>query len=165
MEISEGLNQPIINIYGTKIEIGMSIKKIVSWSFVAIGCAIIIVYLLKLENAFSEIKSSDQVRLSLRNYHISIWIGWVIVTSSATYYQWTQKKYIIFVLDYLLVILAFIFFRHYLSLGEEEQFWSLGSSFKTGANFTSMRNALVMIFMTAFVQAAIKLFSSKWHRK
>jgi hypothetical protein len=143
----------------------MSIKKIVSWCFVAIGFVILIFFLLKLENAFSEITFADQVRLALRNYHISIWIAWVIVTSSATYYQWTQKKYIIFVLDYLLIILAFIFFRNYLSLGEEEGFWSLGSSFKTGANFTSMRNALVMIFMTAFVQAAIKFFSSKWHRK
>jgi hypothetical protein len=56
-------------------------------------------------------------------------------------------------------------FRHYLSLGEEEEFWSLGSSFKTGANFTSICNALVLIFMTVFVQAAIKFFSSKWHLK
>jgi hypothetical protein len=68
-------------------------------------------------------------------------------------------------LDYLFAILAVIFFRHYLSLGEEEEFWSLGSAFKTGANFTSICNALVLIFMTVFVQAAIKFFSSKWHLK
>jgi hypothetical protein len=39
----------------------MSIKKIVSWCFVAIGFVILIFFLLKLDNAFSETKSPDQV--------------------------------------------------------------------------------------------------------
>jgi hypothetical protein len=100
----------------------MSIKKIVSWCFVAIGFVILIFFLLKLDNAFSETKSPDQVRLALRNYHISIWIAWAIVTSSATYYQWTQKNYIIFILDYLFAILAVIFLDNTSALAKKRSF-------------------------------------------
>ncbi|WP_127844343.1 hypothetical protein [Psychroflexus aestuariivivens] len=143
----------------------MSAKKLISWSVAGVGLVLILYFLISLENAFSEIKSSEDVQNALRNYHISIWCGWVIITSSATYFQWTQKKYSIFVFDYLIIILAFIFFRHYLNLGEEEDLWSFGDSFKMSSNYMSMQKALLMIFMTAFVQAAIWLFSSKWHRR
>ena len=143
----------------------MKLKNIIPWTVAGFGLGVMLFYLFKVENAFSEMKSPEEVRFAIRNYHISIWCGWVLMTSSATYYQWTKKKYALFALDYLIVILAFIFLRHYLNLGEERDLWSFGDTFKMSVNYMSMRNALLMIFMTAFVQAAIWLFSSKWHRK
>ena len=87
----------------------MKTKTLIPWAAVGLGLGVIILYLIKVEQAFSELKSAEDVRLSVRNFQISIWCAWVLITSSATYYQWTQKKYILFVLDYLIVIVAFIF--------------------------------------------------------
>lgn len=143
----------------------MKLKTLIPWVTVGLGLGVIILYLIKVEQAFSELKSAEDVRLSVRNFQISIWCAWVLITSSATYYQWTQKKYILFVLDYLIVIIAFIFLRHYLNFGEEEGLWKLGGSIIKGTNYLTMRNTLLICFMTAFVQAALWLFSSKWHRK
>lgn len=143
----------------------MKTKTLIPWAIVGLGLGVIILYLLKVEHAFSELKSAEDVRLSVRNFQISIWCAWVLITSSATYYQWAQKKYILFVLDYLIVIIAFVFLRHYLNLGEEKGLWSFGDRFIMGSNYITLRNALLICFMTAFVQAAIWLFSSKWHRK
>lgn len=143
----------------------MKTKTLIPWAAVGLGLDVIILYLIKVEQAFSELKSAEEVRLSVRNFQISIWCAWVLMTSSATYYQWTKKKYSLFVLDYIIVIVAFIFLRHYLNLGEEKNLWSFGDTFMKGSNYITLRNALLICFMTAFVQAAIWLFSSKWHRK
>lgn len=143
----------------------MKTKTLIPWAAVGLGLGVIILYLIKVEQTFSELKSTEDVRLTIRNFQISIWCAWVLITSSATYYQWTQKKYILFVLDYLIVIVAFIFLRHYLYTGEAEGLWKLADSVIKGTDYLTIRNTLVICFMTAFVQAAIWLFSSKWHRK
>lgn len=143
----------------------MPSKQLIPWIISGLGLGIIVLFLIKLDYSFSEIQSAEDLRLSVRNFQISIWCGWVLMTSAATYYQWTQKEYTLFIVDYLTVLISFVFLRYYLGLGEEKNLWTLGDTFKTGANYMTMRNALLMFFMTAFVQAAIWLFSSKWHRK
>ncbi|NEV94719.1 hypothetical protein G3567_11245 [Psychroflexus sp. YR1-1] len=116
----------------------MKMKRGIPWIVTGLGLFIIILYLINVERAFSELKSAENVRLSVRNFQISIWCAWVLITSSATYYQWTLKKYTLLVLDYLIVIIAFIFLRHYLNLGEAKNLWSFGGAFIMGSNYMTI---------------------------
>lgn len=51
----------------------MKTKTLIPWAAVGLGLGVIILYLIKVEQTFSELKSTEDVRLTIRNFQISIW--------------------------------------------------------------------------------------------
>ncbi|MBZ9652459.1 hypothetical protein [Psychroflexus montanilacus] len=143
----------------------MTHKTALSWIITGIGMAIIVIFFCIVDSSFSDQMTKDEIKISIQNYQISIWIGWIIMTVSAIYRQWKSKNYVLFLIDYVIVITAFIGLGYFLGKGQELGLWTFSNSFTQGIEFNVIRNIFLICFMTGFIQAAIWLFSSKWHRK
>ncbi|MBZ9631290.1 hypothetical protein LB465_10915 [Salegentibacter sp. LM13S] len=143
----------------------MTFKNVISWSIAGLGFCLIAFFLFKLEQAFSEIETAQVVQQAIQNFQISIWIGWILITGPAIYLRWKYGNQLLFIINYLTVITAFIFLGFYVNRGAELELWSLGDSFRENVIFMVIMNILLICGMTAFVQAAIWWFSKKWHRR
>lgn len=143
----------------------MTFEKGINWGFAVLGICVIVFFLFRVEQALSATTTAETVQKAIRNFQISIWIGWLLITVPAIYFRWKYAKHILFIIDYLIVITAFILLGVYINRGAELELWSLADSFKGNITFMILRNILLICGMTAFVHAAIWWFSKRWHRK
>ncbi|MBZ9730631.1 hypothetical protein LB467_13125 [Salegentibacter sp. JZCK2] len=147
-----------------KFEFYMSYKNVISWGIAVLGFSLIVFFFFKVEQAFSDTKTVDDVQQAIENFQISIWCGWVLLTGSAIYLRWKNGKHTLFIMVYLIAITAFVILGLYVNQGAELELWSLGSSFRENVTFMVIINILLICGMTALIQGAIWWFSKKWHR-
>ncbi|PKD20370.1 hypothetical protein APR41_13910 [Salegentibacter salinarum] len=143
----------------------MAFYKVINWAFAVLGFCVMALFLFKLEQAFSATPTAEAAQQALQNFQISIWCGWLLITGPAIYFRWKAGNHILFIIDYLIAVTAFIIFGVYVNRGAELELWSLGDSFRGNVTFLVIRNILLICGMTAFIHAAIWWFSKRWHRR
>lgn len=143
----------------------MSLKNLFSWIIAGLGFALILFYLFNLQKAFSSVLEPGKTYQAIKNYQISIWCGWLLITSSAIYNRWKKNNHILFAIDYFIMVTAFIFLGYYLNLGVEIELWGVGDFVEQRIIFIILKNILLICLMTAFIHIAIWWFSKRWHRK
>lgn len=142
----------------------MAFDKVINWGLAFFGFCIMAFLLFKLEQVFSASPTAEASKQAIQNFQISIWCGWLLITGPAIYFRWKYANHILFILDYLIAISAFIILGVYVNKGTELELWSLGETFRGNISFMVMRNILLICGMTAFIHAAIWWFSKRWHR-
>tara|TARA_R100000789_G_C2945986_1_gene133577 strand:- start:127 stop:501 length:375 start_codon:yes stop_codon:yes gene_type:complete len=90
------------------------------------------------------------------NYQISIWISWILMIAIATVYKWRSKKNMFFYWIYAVLVIGFAILGFYL----EDQ----NVNYRM-ANFVAIKNFLMAMGFTLFIQVSIWWFSRKWHRE
>lgn len=122
--------------------------------------------LFALEQTTGTESQMDQVRVSLRNYQVSIWISWVILAIISIYYKWTRKSNFFFSVTYGFLLLAFILFGYYTQ--RMVSLFNIPSSFDdnhTLGIFAAVQNIFVAAILTGFLQAGVWWFTRRWHRR
>ncbi|PRX48847.1 hypothetical protein [Salegentibacter salegens] len=143
----------------------MAFKNVINWGIAVLGFCIIAFFLFRLEQAFSATTTAKAAQQAIQNFQISIWVGWLLITGPAIYVRWKYANHILFIIDYLIAITAFIILGVYVNRGAELELWALGNSFRGNVTFMLLRNILLICGMTAFIHAAIWWFSKRWHRR
>lgn len=122
--------------------------------------------LFALEQATGPENQLDQVRVSLLDYQVSLWISWVIMAVIAIYYKWTFKSNFFFSLAYGFLLLGFILFGYYSQ--RMVSLFDIPSTFDddhTLGVFAAVQNILVAAILTGFLQAGVWWFTRRWHRR
>lgn len=143
----------------------MSGKYLFSWVPASLGLGLIVFFLISLHTSFSGNVNTEETLQALKNYQISIWCGWLLITGAGIYLRWTKGVHSIFIINYISVFIAFLLFGYYLNLGVERNLWDIQSVFSEKLLFIVLKNILLICGMTAFVHAAIWWFSKRWHRR
>lgn len=83
----------------------------------------------------------------------------------AIYYKWTEKDNLFFKLTYFFLILGFGTFGYFtqkaVNLFESSSRFS--DSYTLGV-FTALQHLAVGVVFTIFLQIAVRIFQTKWHR-
>lgn len=122
--------------------------------------------LFALEQAMGLESQQYQVRVSLRDYQVSIWISWVVMAILSVYYKWTQKSNFFFSVTYGFLLLAFVLFGYYTQ--RMVSVFDLPSTFDddhTLGIFAAVQNIFVAAILTGFLQAGVWWFTRRWHRR
>lgn len=142
----------------------MSAKKLISWIVAGLGFVLIVIFLFRLDQSFSEIQDSKIIPVAIKNYHLSIWCGWILITFSAIYASWKKNTHLLFIIDYLIMITAFILLGYYMDKAVTYNLWTVGTSLQQGVFFMVIKNIILICVMTGFIQASLWWFSKRWHR-
>lgn len=115
---------------------------------------------------FTSAQNPGEIRADITGYQLSIWLSWVGMVVVSVYYKWTQKNNFFFILTYFFLVLAFgvfgYFTQHALNLfGNSSRF---SDSYTLGV-FTALQHLAVAAILTVFLQIAVSLFQTKWHRR
>lgn len=84
----------------------------------------------------------------------------------SVYYKWTQKDNFFFKLTYFFLVFAFVVFGYFTQhglnvIGNSSRF---SDSYTLGV-FTALQHLAVAAILTIFLQIAVSLFQTKWHRR
>lgn len=115
---------------------------------------------------FTSAQNPGEIRANITGYQLSIWLSWVGMMVVSVYYKWIQKNNFFFILTYFFLVLAFgafgYFTQHALNLlGGSSRF---SDSYTLGV-FTALQHLAIAGILTVFLQIAVRLFQTKWHRR
>lgn len=117
-------------------------------------------------NLFSSVENFGEIRANITGYQLSIWLSWVGMMVISVYYKWRQRDNFFFKITYFFLVFTFgafgYFTQHALNVfGNSSRF---SDSYTLGV-FTALQNLLVAVVLSIFLQIAVGLFQTKWHRR
>lgn len=144
----------------------MNYKYVFTWSLAIIGFVYIFYKLLLLSTTIPGPDSATAWE-AFKSYNIAIWVGWVLITTAAVIFKWRNNREILFILDYIIILLSFSFLGYYLEEGVSNFSWNLQTGMLTlPSGFAiALKNILIMGGMTVFIRVCIWWFSLRWHRR
>lgn len=115
---------------------------------------------------FTSAQYPGEIRANITGYQLSIWLSWVGMMVVSVYYKWIQSDNFFFKLTYFFLVLSFgafgYFTQHALNVfGNSSRF---SDSYTLGV-FTALQHLAVAAILTIFLQIAVSLFQTKWHRR
>ncbi|HSP11247.1 MAG TPA: hypothetical protein VLO29_01870 [Salegentibacter sp.] len=115
---------------------------------------------------FTSAENLGELRSDITSYQLSIWLSWLGMMVVSVYYKWTQKENFFFKLTYFFLVLAFstfgYFTQHALNIfGNSSRF---SDSYTLGV-FNALQHLAIGVVFTIFLQIAVRIFQTKWHRR
>ncbi|MGY5850161.1 hypothetical protein [Salegentibacter sp. F14] len=115
---------------------------------------------------FSTVENPGEIRAAITQFQLSIWLSWVGMMAISVYFKWLQKDNFFFKLSYFFLVLAFgafgYFTQHALDIFENGPRFS--DSYTLGV-FTAIQHLAFAAILTIFLQIAVRIFQTKWHRR
>ncbi|HEY9185429.1 MAG TPA: hypothetical protein VIM94_08895 [Salegentibacter sp.] len=114
---------------------------------------------------FSSAQNPGEIRADITGYQLSIWLSWVGMMVVSVYYKWIQTDNFFFKLTYFFLVLAFGAFGYFtqLALNLFRNPSRFSDSYTLGV-ITALQHLAVAAILTIFLQIAVSLFQTKWHR-
>lgn len=110
-------------------------------------------------------ETSGAIKTDITQFQLSLWLSWLGMAFLAIYYKWTEKDNLFFKLTYFFLILGFGTFGYFtqkaVNLFESSSRFS--DSYTLGV-FTALQHLAVGVVFTIFLQIAVRIFQTKWHR-
>lgn len=120
---------------------------------------------IQISSVFLAAESTEEIRILITHFQLSIWLSWVGMAVLAVYYKWTEINNLLFKLTYGFLVMAFglfgYFTQHTLNIFNIDSRFS--DSYTLGV-FTALQHLALAVVLTIFLQIAVRIFQTKWHR-
>lgn len=111
-------------------------------------------------------ETAGEMRADVTRFQLSLWLTWVGMVIISIIFKWIEKNNLFFKLTYIFLVIGFGAFGYFtqrvVTLFENSTRFS--DSYTLGV-FTAIQHLALAVVLTMFLQIAVRIFQTKWHRR